>query len=260
MAVQKAIINVPEADIYEHSDFDSEVVDMVRQGETYLISNKTYGAFYKIKLKSGKMGYIPDHEVIANGKPFEDKPFKDGTEDLTAAQKKLLAARPKKEEIISDSQPIVTKASHQGISFQVINFHEETLGTLQVDNIYALGYKSRSSALTWEVFGSFQAPKYYADKTKGSAQGFHLWALGGVATPLAINSRSQLYYGGSFMAHAARIKVDTPNKSYDLQDLTVGFVLEGGYLIQFSTHAFELSAKYYFDRNNYGSLGLSLLF
>ena len=260
MAAQKAIINVPEADIYEDNDFDSEVVDMVRQGETYVISNKTYGAFYKIKLKSGKMGYIPDHEVIVNGKSFEAKPFKDGTENLTEAQKKLLLARPKKEEQNTEAQSVVTKPNHQGVSVQVINFHEETLGTLQVDNLYALGYKNRTSALTWEVFGSFQAPKYYAEKTKGTAQGFHLWALGGVATPLAINARSHLYYAGSFMAHAARIKVDTPAKSYDLQDLTVGFVLEGGCLIQFKAHAFELSVKYYFDRNNYGSLGLSLLF
>ena len=62
-AQQKATIVSDDVDVYAEQDFDSEILETVHKNETYWISNKTFGPFYRIKLKSGKIGYIPDHEL-----------------------------------------------------------------------------------------------------------------------------------------------------------------------------------------------------
>ena len=88
-AAQNGTVNVPEADIYKDENFDSEIIENVKFGEIYQISDKIYGQFYKIKLKTGKIGYIPDHELNVNGKSFEEKPYKEIAEDEKPKQSKF---------------------------------------------------------------------------------------------------------------------------------------------------------------------------
>ncbi len=264
-SAQKAVINVPDADVYADENFESEVIDSVGFGETYLISDKLYGAFYKIKLKSGKVGYIADYQLDINGKPFKEKPFFTGDEDPQVEKKtngktKTPRTREAIEKDYEEDLDIPFATSFSGVTFQLINFHEETLGTLQVDNLYAVGFKKMNPLAVWEIFVSPKAPKYYADKTKGSAEGFHIWGLSGFNSLVPVSAFSRLRYGGSLFLHGARTKVTLPAKSYDLQEITVGVALEGAYVIQIKKVAFEISAKYFFDRDNYGGLGLSLLF
>ena len=255
-AAQKGVINSDESDIYSNADFDSDIMDNVRKGETYMISDKTYGAFYKIKLKSGKIGYIPDNEVDVNGRPFKEQAFNDG-----AAQKKnkKASSKSKVDEPAPEEDEEPFDFNRHGITVQLINYHEDTMGSLQVDDLVAVGYK-RISDVSWEVMAAFKAPKYYAEKTGGSAQGVQLWADYGINNTIPISNRSALRYSGSIMTHFSQVKVSAPAKSYDLQDMSLGVVLEGALMLQFKKITFDLSAKYFFDRNNYGGLGLSLLF
>lgn len=256
-AAQKGVINSDESDIYSNADFDSDIMDNVRKGETYMISDKTYGAFYKIKLKSGKIGYIPDNEVDVNGTPFKEKAFNDNSSDKKNkknSSKTKVADDPPPED---DDQPF--DFNRHGLTVQLINYHEDTMGSIQVDDLVAVGYKSISD-VSWEVIAAFKAPKYYAEKTGGSAQGVQLWADYGINNTIPISNKSALRYSGAIMTHFSQVKVSAPAKSYDLQDMSLGVVLEGGLMLQFKKITFDLSAKYFFDRNNYGGLGLSLLF
>lgn len=257
-AAQKAVISSDESDIYADADFDSDILTSVRKGESYLVSDKVYGAFYRIQLKSGKIGYIPDTEVIVNGKPFEERPFQDA---LLMDKKKNKNSKNKKndDDFPDDQDEEPFDFNRQGVTLQVINYHEDTMGALRVDDLIAIGYKSISDA-SWEIMGSFKAPKYYADKTGNSAQGFNLWADYGINNTVQVSKSSAFRYGGSFMGHFSQVKVTASGRSYDLQDMTVGLVLEGGLMLQYKKLTFDLSAKYFFDRNNYGGLGLSLLF
>ncbi|MBC7464959.1 MAG: SH3 domain-containing protein [Bdellovibrio sp.] len=258
-AAQKGVINSDESDIYSNADFDSDILDNVRRGETYLISDKTYGAFYKIKLKSGKIGYIPDNEVDVNGKPFKEKAFQD--EALIDKKGKKVSAKNKKvdEDVQAEGDNEPFDFNRRGLTLQMINYHEDTMGSLQVDDLLAIGYKSISDA-SWEVIAAFKAPKYYAEKTGGSAQGIQLWADYGINNTISISNRSALRYSGAIMTHFSQVKVSAPAKSYDLQDMSLGLVLEAGLMLQIKKVSLDFSAKYFFDRNNYGGLGLSLLF
>lgn len=259
-ASQKAVISSDESDIYADADFDSDIMDSVHKGESYLISDKTYGAFYKIKLKSGKIGYIPDNEVAINGKPFQEKPFADDIK-INPKNKKNSKVKKSDDEIPppEEDEDDPFDFFKQGVTLQLINYHEDTMGALRVDDLTAIGYKSISD-VSWEIMGAFKAPKYYAEKTGGSAQGFNLWADYGINNTVSISKKSALRYSGLFMGHFSQIKVATPAKNYDLQDMSLGIVLEAGFMLQFKKITFDLSAKYFFDRNNYGGLGLSLLF
>ena len=149
IAVQKGIVNVPEADVYQDENFDSEVIDNLKSGETYQVSDKVYGQFYKIKLKSGKIGYIADYELKINGKEFQDEPFKEGLEEIKPPLKKSPLRKKSKAKAQADPQfdedsedESFFKEHFSGVTLQLINLHEETMGSVQVDNLYAIGFKS----------------------------------------------------------------------------------------------------------------------
>ncbi len=266
LAARVGQLNVSDADVYGEANFDSEIVANVRQSESFLVSAKNYGGFYKVKLKSGRVGFIPDTQIIINGKSFEPKPYIDeDTEDQIQNKKKnpkKLSKEDlelKKEEEQQEDEEAAFDFNLDGVSLQLINFHEDTLGSVQVDDLIAVGYKHLAD-ISYEVMAAFKAPKYYSEKTFGSAQGFNLWGAYGINNVLPVSTATSLRYGGSLMAHYSKIKVSTNINSYDLQDLTAGVVLEGGFLFHFKKTALDISIKYFFDRNNYAGFGLSLLF
>ena len=252
-AAKKGVINSDETDIYLSADFDSDIIETVHKGETFLISDKTYGPFYKIKLKSGKIGYIPDNEVNVNGKPFKETPFRDSAVEDAKKNKNPEFENDEGEE----NEPF--DFSRRGFTAQIINYREDTMGAIRSDDLIAIGYKSISD-VTWEVIGAFKAPRYYAEKTGGDANGVQVWADYGINNTILLSKHSAIRDSGGLMAHASQIKVSAPSKSYDLQDLSLGVVLDVGLMLQFKKVTFDLSAKYFFDRNNYGGVGLSLLF
>ncbi len=260
-AAQKAKVASPEVEIYSGADFDSEIIDVAKKGQTYMISDKPIGAFYKIKTKSGKIGYIPDYEVEIPGKgrtppkDFEDVMMGDLV-DETKKEKQSKAQKKIEEE---EDQEEEFEKNYHGLTLQVINFHENTLGGVQVDDLTAIGYKSISD-LSWEVIVAFKTPKYYTEKLNASVNGFNLWTDFGISNRVELTPRTLLRYGGAFFAHASQMKVKTATKNYDMQDISVGVIIEGGYLFKVYGSAVDLSLKYFFDRNSYGGLGVSLLF
>lgn len=253
LAVQKAKIVSPEVEIYMDADFDSEIISAVREGETYLISDKTYGPFYRIKLKNGKIGYIVDYELDIEGKGrFKEK---DLDYIMYEEAKKASAAADS-----GDAEEIeVFGRSYSGLTLQSINFHENTLGGVQVDDLPAIGYK-KIGDVAWSILGTVKAPKYYTDKTGGSAKGLKLWADLGISSNIVDFGDSGIRLAGAFFTQLSLIQVVTPARKYDLHDVTLGVVLEVGWLIKINKNAIDLVMKYYFDKANYAGLGLSILF
>lgn len=268
-AVQKAKIVSPEVEVYTGADFDAEILDVVRGGETYLISNKVTGPFYKIKLKNGKIGYIPDTEVDIEGKgrvgtgEDTDDPFLQEMDPIGKDKKKNKNSNKKNKKSNEDDEEADeenTDLDYQGVTLQLINLHEDTLGGVQIDDLTAIGYKKISNELSWEIMGSFKTPKYYEDKLKASVKAYNIWADFGIMNDVPLRSRLFARYGGALFTHASWVKVETAQKKYDMQDVTVGVLLEGGFFVTFKKWTLDLSMKYFFDRNSYGGLGLSFLF
>lgn len=257
IAAQKAKVMGSEVEIYSDADFDSQVMTWVRKGETYQISNKTYGPFYRIKLKNGKVGYIVDYELDIEGKG----PFKQKDLDEVMMQEALALAKknPAATENDDDEETQLFGRLYSGPTLQLVNYHEDTLGGIQTDNLPAVGFKN-VSLVAWSLLASFKAPAYYAEKRGGTAKGIKLWGDFGFSNPIGSFGRSELRFAATLFAHISVIQLDTPLRKYDLHDLSAGIAAEFGWLYQFKKSAVDFYMKYYFDKTNYAGLGLSYLF
>ncbi len=256
MAVQKAKIVSPEVEVYSEDDFDSPVLTVVHENESYLISNKTYGPFYRIKLNNGKVGYIVDYELDIEGKGR----LKERDLDEVMMEEEAKAAKlPQATDEESEEEAQVFGQSYSGLTLQLINYHENTLGADQVDDLTGLGYKKIGDT-SWSVLAAFKVPKYYTDKTGYSAKGLKLWGDIGFSNPITNLGNSEIRFSGSFFTQVSLIQLQTPTRKYDLHDITLGLALEVGWLVKFQKNAIDFAIKYYIDKSNYAGLGLSFLF
>lgn len=259
-AAQKAKIVSPSVDVYTDADFDSDILETVKVGETYLISNKVYGPFFRIKLKSGKIGYIPDTEVDIEGKgrvipsaPEQDN--EDPSDDPFLNDMDSPFKKSKKTERDTDDEE---DENLQGVTLQLVNYHEDTLGAVQIDDLPAIGYKSISEFAAWELMASFKSPKYYAEKLNASARAINVWGTFGFSNEVPLLPSWSARFGGGLMGHASFVNITAPQKSYEMQDLTVGAYLEGSVLVRIAKLRYDLSIKYMFDKQSYGALGFTI--
>lgn len=261
-AKQKAKIFSPQVEVYEESDFDSEIIGEVHQGETYFISDKIYGPFYRIQLKNGKVGYIVDYELDIEGVGRIRE--KDLDEVLLEDEKKILLQNSEQQQTErqeqAEEEAYVFGKTMSGPSLQLVNFRENTMGADQIDNLFGLGYKSVSE-MTWSVLGSYGAPKYYASKAGESAKGLKFWADLGFTNTFAAFTKAELRYAASVFTQVSLINVDTPARKYDLHDITAGVDFEVACLFKINNKkAIDLAIKFYFDKSSYSGLALSYLF
>jgi hypothetical protein len=253
-AIQNAKIMGDVVEVYQSDDFDSEIIDEVHKGEVYKISSKLYGPFYRIKLKSGKIGYIVDYELDIEGKgPFKEKDLDEMTLQ-EAIDAKAPALNPADE---AEEQEVFGKAL-SGPMLLVYNYHENTMGGDQVDELAAIGYRYIRT-FTWSVAASFQLPKYYSSGGR-SGQALQVWGDFGFSNDITQMKTAALRFSGNAFVHLSHIKLDTPNDSYQMDDATAGINAELGYLKSFQNFAVDISAKYYFDKSNYAALILAVLF
>jgi hypothetical protein len=253
-AVQNAKIMGDVVEVYQYDDFDSDIIDEVHKGETYKISSKIYGPFYRIKLKSGKVGYIVDYQLDIEGKgPFREKDLDEMTlQEAIEAKPAPLDASAEAEE-----QEVFGK-SLSGPMLLLYNYHEDTMGSEQVDELIAAGYRSIHT-FAWSVAGSFQLPKYYATAGR-SGQAIQVWGDVGFSNDIAQFNNAALRFSGNIFGHVSHIHLNTPADSYELDDATAGINAELGYLKTFRKFALDFSVKYYFDKSNYAALIFAVLF
>jgi hypothetical protein len=246
--------------VYSDADFDSDILETVKLGETYMISNKVYGPFFRIKLKSGKIGYIPDTEVDIEGKGRVVPAAKDKDEDETSDDPFLndMEAPFKKNKKSQRDADEEEDEDLQGVTLQLVNYHEDTLGAVQIDDLPAIGYKSISDFAAWEVIASFKAPKYYSDQLNASVRAINVWGTFGISSEVPLLPSWSARYGGGLMGHASFVNITAPQKSYEMQDLTVGAYLEGSVLVRIAKLRYDLSIKYIFDKQSYGALGFTI--
>lgn len=257
-AAQKAKIVSPAVDVYSDADFDSDIVETVKGGETYLISDKVFGPFFRIKLKSGKIGYIPDTEVYIEGKGRVVPIPEDSEEQTDDPFLNDMDPPFKKDKKDRKNQDDEEDEDLRGITLQLVNYHEDTLGAVQVDDLPAIGYKSISDFAAWDIFASFKAPKYYSDKLDASVRAINIWTTFGLSNELPLLPSWSARYGAGLMGHASFVNITAPQKSYEMQDLTVGAFLEGAMLVRISKLRYDLSVKYIFDKQSYGALGFTI--
>ena len=264
-AQKKARVINPGTEIYQDADFDSDVIKSVNPNDQFIISNKTYGPFYKVKLKDGTIGFIPDTELDIEGVgAFQPKNYIED-EDLQKNKKKKKAARSKSDDDY-DEDTEDPQISYKGATIQVINYREDTMGAVQVSDLTAIGFKYQplpgnyDSELAYEFFVAPKSPEYYAQKTGGSSSGAVFWGTAQISNVSGINARTSLRYGAGPFLKYSYFAIDAQNKKYSLQDITIGLDFGAGILLHSRYMTLDFGLRYFWDKQSYGGFGVSFLF
>lgn len=270
---QQAQAGSEEVDVYTQADFDSEVITIIKPGKFYWISEKPEGPFYKIRIAPNKIGYVPDTELEIKGRgAFQTKSFEEDSSDESTAQKKQKMKKSKKPTFDDDGDDEESENAGKNhlLSFNLINYHEDTLGGIQVGDLWAVNYKNLAwgaseadygmGGLSWDIMAAFDAPEYYTKKTGFDASGTILWGGVQFQNYSGVTTYNQLRYGlGPFLKYS-QFNVQTSLKKYSLQDATIGVTLEAAFQFIWTSVGIDLGLRYYWDKTPYGVVSAGVLF
>lgn len=266
-AQNKAHVLNTDTDVYQNPDFDATVIGQVDPDETFLVSKKPYGPFFKVKFKDGTIGYIPDTDLNIEGiGTVKEQPFKGDELD----QKKSKRSKKQDDEEPADEDTENPNINYKGVTFSIINFHENTMGGDQVADLAAYGFRYQpmqgnyQSGLAYDFMVATKAPDYYAEKTGAKTSGAVFWGSAGISNVSALNSNTSFRYGaGPFLRYSYfTIKDATlrPQSTYNLQDLTAGLDFQVGVLLHSRFVTIDLGLRYFWDKESYGGFGVGFLF
>lgn len=266
-AQNKANVLNADTDVYAQPDFDGSVIGQVDPDETFLVSKKQYGPFYKVKFKDGTIGYIPDTELNIEGKgTVKEQPFKG--DDIDKKNPKLAKQQDDEENAEDDTEN--PNINYKGVTFSIINFRENTMGGNQIADLAAYGFRFQpmqgnyQSGLAYDLMVATKAPDYYAEKTGAKTSGAVFWGSAGISNVSALNSNTSLRYGaGPFLRYSYFTVKDAtlrPQSNYNLQDLTAGLDFQAGVMLHSRYVTIDLGLRYFWDKEGYGGFGVGFLF
>lgn len=266
-AQNKAHVLNADTDVYGGADFDSAVIGQIDPDQMFLVSKKPYGAFYKIKLKDGTIGYIPDTDLYIEGiGTVKEKPFLGDDLDKKTKKNKKRAEDDDEPEDDTENPNI----NYKGVTFSLINFREDTMGGKQVSDLAAYGFRFQpmqgnfQSGLAYDLMVATKPPDYYKEKTGANTSGAVFWGSAGISNVSALNSTTSLRYGaGPFLRYSYFTIADAPlrpQSNYNLQDLTAGLDFQLGVMLHNRFMTIDLGIRYFWDKENYGGFGVAFLF
>lgn len=247
---QQATVILDGALIYQEPDFDSPVINTVKRGTVYSISKNKKGAFYKIRLKPGSLGWISDT-------------------DLQLGVVKLAEPKAKKEVEKKKKKPFHA-TRYRGPTVDFINFTEDTLGTerAQMMPFYGIKFSGENTLFDGEIYTDasilfhFGAPGYYEEYTHKPADGYVFLVNFLLQTVLPQSKTHLFYYGFGPMFRYSHFNIDVPNGTdtltYSADDMTLGAVFDLGLAFRFGSWSLKTDARYYWERTKYYGYGLSL--
>jgi len=268
-------VAVDGAAVYARPNFDSEVIDNLNQGVKVPVSTKQFvgeggmGLFHKIKTPRGKLGYLPDTDVVLPKGTHIETP-KGALPRLTKKEK---AARAKADR---DKLTHVEKDEDSGRkSIYLTRYIGGTLGSVDYTEKFG-GNKLHGQTLfgglrmtgpdilfkgppfDFSLLFSPSAPKYLGDFAHGSGKGYLIITDLAMNMPLYAAENSLLYYDLGLMLTFSDYQISVGSGDYDSMDLRIGVDIGLGYAYRFSSYAIRADAKYYIEKSLY--LGLLVSF
>jgi len=254
-----------EAEVFEKANFDSSIIATLSPGKVFYVSKGLYnGAFYKIRVKKGMLGYIADSDV----KPL----FKTDFPKVTAAKKKKKSSAPE-EEPPKKRRPFEF-SRYIGAQYAQINFQEETMGGKPRENLGFFGVKMAgtdvaiSGLIPTEVnFLLYPgAPGYYEKSTGHSASGWLFIADMLLETYFPQSRDSLIFFGFGPMMRYSKYDVELTdagtgkNSAYSLEDIALGAAFNLGMAFRLGPVALRGEVNYYWEKQQYTGAGISAQF
>lgn len=269
-SAQDALVAVDGSMVYKEADFDSAVIGYLPRGKKVRISSKPFGAFHRISLRQGMIGYISDADLLdIEGRPMpEINSAKDQSKPVKGS-KPLRAKREKEKSSIGRKRPVhVTTAI--GVSYSLVNYRELINRRDYSDQISFFGvkYSSRASFID----GSFGmeadalyhsgAPAYYSTVSTAPPSGY-----------IAIFDFILTYSLFDFFKHSGSvtvgagpvvtmsdIKTEFNGQKFQQNSTEIGAVLNATVNYRFHPMIFKFEPRYFIERSAYMGFQASLLY
>lgn len=271
----RALITAEEAHIYEKPDFDSQIIGAASKDKLYAVSRGKRGAFHKIRLKPGVVGWISEVDFKILSEDQAKALQRDKREESSASSSKSKADQKSNSTAKVKKSRAIHESSYWGPLLHWASFTENTLGAKRSDSLLFFGarrsgpgtlfldrtFTDASLALSWG------APKYYQRVTGRSADGWVVLAdyLYIADFPQSRRLMSFLGWGpmfrySHFNAALPQEGVSSKDVSYSLDDMALGAVFAAGFAYQLGDRAVRIEGKYHWEKQQYFGAGLSFQF
>lgn len=255
------------AQIYKEANFDSEVIAEVPPGRIFDISSKVVnGAFYRIRIKPGVIGYVSDAEITPLFKTATSKPSQEKKKPTNQPTNQRQARKEK------DRKRPFHMTQFAGVQTTLMQYREDTMGAKRTANLSFIGAKvSGPDILIEGAFPTemnfqfyFGAPGYYEELTKKAADGWIFLTDFLFQTYYPHGQSAFTFIGFGPMMKYSKYRVALTEggqtKYYSLDDMAVGAAFQGGVALRVGTLALRGDFTYYWEKQQYWGTALSLQF
>lgn len=255
----KGKVAVDGAAVYVRPDFDSEVIDYLNQDQKIPVSTKQFlgvggmGLFHKIRTPRGKLGYLPDTDVILPKGTHIETP-KGALPRVFHKKGEKPGQQVQKDEELTRKSIYLTR--YIGGSLSMIDYTEKFSGDKLHSQTPFFGLRMtgpdilfKGPPLDFNLMVTPLMPKYLS--TLGSASGFLVMSDLGMNMPLYNTPNSLLYYGLGILLNWSQYKASVGAGSYDSTDVRLGIDLSVGYAYRFSRYAIRGDVKYFIEKTLY---------
>lgn len=262
---QSAVIKVEGAMIYENASFDAAVITYLPIGKKVTISKKTYGPFYRIKVKKGVIGYISDVDLEIKAGSGKSKDGDPKTQMLAEQEKTENAESQGGEEFTRSKKPL-EEATVMGLGVTLLNYSEHIFGQNPSANMTMYGLKLTGTDLMvptlMDIGISFalSPPSYYSSGSEAAPSGYLIIADSLLVMPFMGGEDLIAYLGfGPFLNYSS-IKIVLANQLLKMDLLKLGAEGMIGVGFRTGTAVIKIEGKYFYDSESYyaGTLGIQL--
>ena len=265
-----ALIMVEGAMVYEKPDFDSRVISYLHKDVKVVVSRQVYGAFRKVVVRKGLVGYISEVDVTtgkssdssagAAPAPSPDKAQTNGENKPVAKTKR----RHRRHKPVADT-------TYVGGFLSYINYRELIAGGKPAANLLMYGLKITGPGIIFSnaFISDFNlsvypgAPSYYDEGAAFTPGGYLIMLDAPLLFPLDDHKDSMTYFGlGPMMTYSSYnvtlVDANKKNHAFNLEEVKVGGVLVLGYGYRIFEAIARLEAKYFIEKTNYLGVQLSV--
>ena len=282
-SAQLGIVSIDGAMVYKDSNFDAPVIAYLKKGKKVRVSSRRYGAFYRVLVKRGVVGYISDIDVKVVGGDRSVKKKRKKRRKKSRRKK-----RKRSEEFGEDSsdedwagssdkrfrkpKKSIFAKRYVGAFLGVVNFKEEVLGQKVSSNVNVIGAKVTGPELLFEgpyifdinLMMSLSAPSYYGEISSTAVSGFFAILDAQVLYPYSTPTYEKwtIYFGGGpFLIYSkfGNVTVDGEDQPLDLQDLKLGVSALAGFSYEIGKdYLAKIEPKFFLEKNSYFGIFASI--
>lgn len=251
-AAKKAVVLIDGAMVYRKGDFGSPVLGYLRKGKRIKVSNKTYGAFHRVKLRQGIVGYISDVDIKISGR-----------KSVVGKNKSRSRKRRRR------GKPVIAGKKF-GLGMSTVNYVDRlpvdgnqtvlSSNVLMLTGKYSKPFDYLDGAMISDISVgmSLSTPDLYKNVgTNQSASGYVLVGDYSLLLPVRsmTSSRSSVYWGAglSFSYSNVKVKTNFEGSLIDVpaSDFRIGGSLTAGYAKKFGAYVFKAEPKFYIEKEKY---------